>query len=54
MSRQNQELQILMREGVACMTDGGDGVVVWEGVWEEERREHEQMERLGAEGTSRG
>ena len=54
MSRQNVELMILRREGGACMTDGGDGVVVWEGAWEVERREQEGELRTGAEGTSRG
>ena len=44
---------ILMREGVACMTDGGDGVLVWEGAWEQERREVEQRGgEAGAEWTS--
>ena len=53
MSRQNVELQILMGEGVPCMTDGGEGVVVWEGAWEQERRQREAGEQGGAEGTSR-
>ena len=36
-----------------CMTDGGEGVVVWEGAWEQERRERvETMGTAGAEGTS--
>ena len=44
MSRQNVELGILMGEGIGCMTDEGDGVVVWEGAWEEERRGREAGE----------
>ena len=53
MSRQNVELGILMGEGIGCMTDGGEGVVVWEGAWEQERREREgTMGTAGAEGTS--
>ena len=38
MSRQDVELVVLMKDRIACMTDGDDGVVVWEGAWEEERR----------------
>ena len=38
MSRQDVELIVLMRDEIACMTDGDGGVVVWEGAWEEERR----------------
>ena len=41
------ELQLLMGEGIACMTDGGDGVVVWEGAWEEERRVLEEAGQRG-------
>ena len=51
-SRQDLDLQILMGEGIGCMTDEGDGVVVWEGAWEEERREREGKEGFawGGEG----
>ena len=45
MGRQSVELVVLMREGIACMADGGDGVVVWEGAWRLEEEVKESTRR---------
>ena len=37
------EMMVLMREGLPCMTDDGDGVVVWGGTWRMERVHSEQL-----------